>query len=666
MRDIRIENSSLYPLDSEMPEQKKSSVPLLISLVLLAGVLLLYGRVRHYEFMCYDDPLYVTENSYVQTGLSGEGVQWAFTKLAGTGTYWHPITWLSHMLDWQLFKGDAGKHHIVNVFFHGVNVLLLFHLLRRLTKLLWPSAIVAALFAFHPLQVDTVAWIAERKNVLSTLFWLLTTFAYVRYVEFAAKRDPRTKVFYVLVIALFAIGLMCKPMLVTLPCTLLLLDFWPLRRLNSGVTPAMPQGMLNLIVEKIPLFILSAVSCAITIQGHKQLGMIQDGQSFPLTARLGNSVVAYATYLRKIFWPSDLAVFYPLPETWPTSQIIISAVILVAITAVAVAIVRKTPAILFGWLWFLGTLVPVIGILQVHDQAMADRFVYVPLIGIFIALTWGLYDPLKGKGFFCPIVAVLVALCCFGTAKQVGYWRNCQSLMTHATEVTKNNHLAYNNLGADYAKQDRLDDARSNYELAVKSKNNYPMAHSNLGVIYAQGGDFDHAMQEFQLALQFDPDYADALCNAGRIHLMQKRTDLAIEHFRHAIKMRPTHADAHLNLGQALGTVGKTDEAIEEFRIASRIPPVKPDAFSNLGVALAKKGQFEEAVAALHEALRINPRYANAENNLGYLYETQQRYSEAASHYQAALQLAPNHPDAQRNLQRLMNQANAPAAAVEK
>ncbi|MDB6026518.1 MAG: Tetratricopeptide 2 repeat protein [Verrucomicrobiales bacterium] len=643
-----------------MPEQKKKdSTPLLLSALLVAGILLLYAGVRKHGFMCYDDPLYITENGYVQNGLSAEGLKWAFTKLAGTGTYWHPITWMSHMLDWQLFKDDAGKHHLVNVLFHAANALLLFHLLRKLTKKTGLSVVVAALFAFHPLQVDTVAWIAERKNVLSTLFWLLTLFAYVRYVELSQKKEGRAKLAYAVVFLTFALGLMCKPMLVTLPCTLLLLDFWPLNRINGsrGERIAM-KDFLQLVVEKVPLFALSVISSVITLKGHEQLGMIADGQNIPLSARLANSAVAYATYLRKIVYPNDLAVFYPLPESWPTSQIAIAAVVLVAITAAALFLARRLPAILFGWLWFLGTLVPVIGILQVHDQAMADRFIYVPLIGVFIAVAWGISALVKQRSFvFCTVAAVGIAACAVASAKQIRYWKDCHSLMTHAAQVTKNNYLAYNNLGADLLKHDQPDAALENYQLAIQSKDNYPMAHSNLGVIYAQRGDFDRAMQEFQRALQFDPDYADALCNAGRVYMMQNKMETAVEHFRHAIQKRPTHVDSHNNLGNALSALGKLDEAIEEFTIASRLPPAKPDTLSNLGVALAKKGKFDEAERVLHEALALDPQHANSENNLGYIYETQQRFQEAATHYQAALRLAPNHPDAMRNLQRIMGRA---------
>ncbi len=618
---------------------------------------MLYAQVSKHEFVSYDDELYVTKNPYVQGGFTSEGLKWAFTKVAGVGTYWQPVTWLSHMLDWKLFNKDAGKHHLVSVFFHAANVLLLFHLLRRMTKSLWFSALAATLFAFHPLQVDSVAWVAERKNVLSTLFWLLTTFAYVRYVELVSKRESKWIWFYVATIVLFAVGLMCKPMLVTLPCTLLLLDFWPLSRVQrekTETTKTWGFRALKLFGEKIPLFVLSAISCLITIKGHEQLGMIQDERTFPLPARLANSVVGYATYLRKVIWPSDLAVFYPLPETWPSSVVISAVVVILILSVVALLLRRRIPQVLFGWLWFLGTLVPVIGILQVHDQAMADRFVYVPLIGLFVAFAGVLITCVKNKAVLFSIGGVAVLLCMILSAVQIGYWKNTITLMAHAAAVTKNNHLAYNNLGVEFMKLNRLDEAMENYTLAIQSKDNYPMAHSNLGVIYAQRGDLQRAMQEFQRALQMDPDYADALCNAGRVYLLENKLDIAVEHFRHAIRARPSHTDSHINLGHAYSLQGKFDEAIGEFVVATRLPPVSPDVYCNLGFAFAQKGRFDDAVQALNQALQIDPESAKAENMLGLVYEKQQRSQEAIAHYQAAARLAPGSPDVQQNLQRAL------------
>ena len=399
----------------------------LICLLLSAITLLVFWPATSHEFINYDDPLYVTENPHVQAGLSQESIAWAFGRVTGEGTYWHPVTWLSHMLDCQLFGLKAGRHHLTNLLFHTANVLLLFLALRRMTGAAWRSAVVAGLFALHPLQVDTVAWIAERKNVLSTLFWMLTLLAYEAY----ARRPGITR--YALAFTTLALGLMCKPMLVTIPCVLLLLDYWPLRRIvevqPGSVSPhaaSYPRyKWRRLLLEKMPLLGLAAVSSAVTVMAHQRLGLLPTGEQLPLSSRVEHALVAYAGYLEKIVWPVDLAVFYPHPGTWPSERVLLSALLVAGITVLAGWWARKRPYLIAGWLWFLGTLVPVIGLVQAGTQSMADRFAYVPIIGVCILAVWGLAEML-GRAPFHRIImagtagAVLFA-CGIAARRQVGY-----------------------------------------------------------------------------------------------------------------------------------------------------------------------------------------------------------------------------------------------------
>ena len=505
--------------------------------VLIAAV---YGRVAGYEFITYDDPAYVTDNAIVKAGLTWEGLKWAFGNLHGEYTYWHPLSWLSHMLDVELFGLNAGAHHLVNAVFHVANSILLFLLFRQMTGAVWRSAVVAALFAVHPLQVDTVAWVTERKNVLSTLFWILTTMAYVRYARgtvtkcassplpsppsergegvITAQRDASPYLFsYVLVIVLFAVGLMCKPALVTLPFVLLLLDYWPLGRLPSGL--AGPLALLTtptfrrLILEKAPLFVLTAVSCWITAAAHKALGSTE-AAGLTLGMRIENAIVSYGRYLGKIVWPSDLAIIYPYPEAWPKTTVFITLAVLLLITMVVVRDFRLRPYLPVGWFWFLGVLVPAIGIVQAGPQAMADRFAYVPVIGVFVMLVWTVADELSSevRRAWVPGLAasLAVASCVVITWVQLSHWKNSETVFKQALKVTPGNYVAHVNLAVYHLGRGETNAVVTHATEALRANRESFEPYLYLGKVSELGGDIPGAISNYHRALSIEPKWEPA------------------------------------------------------------------------------------------------------------------------------------------------------------
>ena len=551
-----------------------------VSLGLLVAVAGAYWPVRRFGFVRFDDPLYVTENPHVLGGLTLPGLQWAFTS--GHAANWHPVTWLSHMLDVQIFGVDAGAHHAMSALLHVVTSALLFSALFRMTRCALPSLLVAALFALHPLHVESVAWVAERKDVLSACFWMLTLLAYDRYV-----RNPAARRFG-WVVLFFALGLMSKPMVVTLPFVLLLLDAWPLRRLALWPTWASMRPML---LEKLPLFALSAASAAVTVLAQSRGGAVASSARLPLTERLGNAVVSYGAYIGKMLWPAHLAAYYPYPDPLPATHVALGAVVLVATSVVAVRLARRRPYVLVGWLWYLGTLVPVIGIVQVGTQAMADRYSYLPLVGLFVALAWALHDlteadPRRRRPVLL-VAGALVVLCTAVTRSQVRHWESSRTLWTHA--------------------------------LAVKS-GNYA-AHTYLGNALANAGSVDSAIAEYAEALRLNPDFPEAHNNLGPALVSQGRTDAAISHFAAAIRLRPDYADAHNNLGVALASQGKLEAAVAAYREALRIDPEHAHAHGNLGLALFALGRTADARAQLSLALQRNPARQDVRTALGRLQQ---------------------------------------------
>jgi len=662
-------------------------IKLLVCLFLIVMTFGVYWQVSHHEFVNYDDNVYVTENPHVNSVISLQNIVWAFKTTHASN--WHPLTWLSHMLDVQFFGLKPGWHHLMNVFFHILNTVLLFLVFNRMTRALWPSAFVATLFALHPLHVESVAWVAERKDVLSTLFWILTMGAYTFYVE-----HPSTKR-YLFTLGLFALGLMAKPMLVTLPFVLLLLDYWPFRRLQYAQptkdrqpevstakdskkqkrksqrnAPAALQKKKNidseiswssiqpLLKEKIPFFVLAAMSSAITI--YAQRGVIESSAILSLSARMANALVSYLGYLGKIFWPQKLAVFYPHPGMWPLWQVAGSAFVIACVTAAVIIFSKRFPYITIGWLWYMGTLVPVIGLVQVGLQSMADRYTYVPLIGIAVIVAWGVPDMMKRAFYKPPLLAVLsgitLLLLMACTWNQIQYWQNSLTLFSHAINVTTRNSVAHNNLGTALLEQGAFDKAIPQFQNALTVDPRNANANNNMGNALIKHGRMEEAIFYCREALRIKPDYPEALTNLGNALAYQGKSQEAIDYFEKALRINPEYAGAYISLGYIFADQRKLDDAVDYFNRALRIKPNYAEAHYNLGNILVALGKTDEAISHFKEALKIKPDYAKAYNNLGSTLLLQGKTDEAILYFQEALRLQPDYQVAIENLKVAMDQ----------
>jgi len=562
---------------------------LLVCLFFVIAILSVYWQVRNYSFVNYDDRQYVTQNHYVQAGLTLESIKWSFTAIHASN--WHPLTWLSHMLDCQIYEMNPGHHHMTNVLLHILNTLLLFLVFKRMTGKLWQSGFVAALFALHPLHVESVAWVAERKDLLSTFFWMLTLWSYVRYVE----RSDFNR--YLPVLFFFILGLMAKPMLVTLPFVLLLLDYWPLRRFELGSRDEnnSQQRRFNfgLICEKMPLFFLSAVSSVVTYIVQESSGAVNSLAVIPFHIRIANATVSYASYIGKMIWPHNLAVFYPYPESIVSWKITGAGLLLGVISVIVCQMVRTKPYFAVGWLWYIGSLVPVIGIVQAGVQKMADRYTYVPLIGLFIIIAWGVPDILvrwRHKKIILAISTTFVLsafMIC--TWFQVKNWQNSITLFEHALDVTVDNSIAHINLGEALAGQGKIDAAVRHYYEALRIKPNLAAPHLNLGVALKEGGKLSEA----------------------------------INHFSKVLGLKSDCAEVHYELGDTLDRKGDFASAIEHYLEAVRIKPDYAKVYNNLGVIQARQNKDKEAIAHFYKAIQIDSAYAGAYYNLGKIFTNQ-------------------------------------------
>jgi tetratricopeptide (TPR) repeat protein len=630
-----------------------------VSTVLLLLTLASYGPLLQSSFINLDDHQYVTDNPHVRSGISWENFVWAFRTTHASN--WHPLTWVSHQLDVQLFGLNPGWHHLTNLLFHIANSFLLFRLLRVVTGTCWRSAFVAALFALHPAHVESVAWISERKDVLSAFFFFLSLLAYSRYVEQTKETRALQSTglqlrtcapYFLLSFFLFALGLMSKPMLVTLPFVLLLLDYWPFGRWRGlleqqgRVQPKkeapfsqsrrLAKRAALLFVEKLPFIGLSIASCLMTFRAQNQGHAVVSG--IPFEWRSANALASYAKYLGKAFWPSNLSIFYPYPTstlaaTNPWSwDVVLSATLLSVISFLAILRLKREPWFATGWFWFLGTLVPVIGLVQVGNQAMADRYTYIPFIGIFIIVAWFAAGLLEGR---CAIAVkratsttkelsapgapaamiVIVLACSIATRAQVRHWNSNIAIFEHSVAVTKNNATAHFNLGADYA------------------------LHQ----------DFERAIPHLRTALEIDPAHSDAHVGLGAILAQQGNADAAIAHFREGIKTRPWNAVAHNSLGSVLMHQGKKQEAIEEYREAASLAPNFFNAHNNLGLALAEEGKLEEAEAQFNAAIRCDPLSDLAHFALANVLDKQAKWEAAISEYYTVLRLNPTNMAALNN-----------------
>jgi tetratricopeptide (TPR) repeat protein len=617
-----------------------------VCIALFCGTLLLFSRAVGHNFLDCDDPDYVTKNVHVQAGLTWAGVRWAFTS--GAAANWFPLTWLSHMLDWQLFGNDPHGHHATNILWHALSAVMAFLALRRLTGAFWTSAVSAALFAWHPLRVESVAWVAERKDVLSVFFGLLALWAYARYAEESKVQGPKSKVFYGLTLGAFAIGLMCKPMLVTLPFLLLLLDWWPLKRFTIYDLRFTIQ---RLVLEKIPFFLLTVASCLITYQVQKAGNAVTE--SFGLGTRLVNAVVSVACYLGKFFWPFNLAVGYPFPNHQPVTTVAGAALLVLAITGLALWQWRRRPCLLTGWLWFLGILVPVIGIVQVGLQAMADRYTYLPILGLQLALLWTLREvalPSAVRRFVPAAVALMLAGCAARTWNQLGVWQNSNTLYEHALAVTKDNYLAHGYLATTLLNEGHFDEAGLHLRRAVEIKPDYAAARHRLGVALEKMGRTDEALATYLELLKIRPNYADAQYNVGVILLNRNQPAEAITHFQAVLRQKPDHDSAYVALGIATAQLGRPQEAIADYEQALALNPFNAEAYYNQANALVSLNRDQEALAHYEKALQLNPDFEEAHCNYANLLRKLRRLDEASAHYRRAIQLQPKDANAHYGL----------------
>jgi len=600
---------------------------LLILLGLAVMTFAIYAQVIGHQFITLDDDAYIKGNVMVNRGVTLAGVAWAFSTFDQGN--WHPLTWIAHMMDSQLFGMNAGGHLLVNALIHIANTLLVFWFLFRTTHARWPSALAAALFALHPLHVESVAWAAERKDTLSTFFGLLSLIAYVRYAKGPSIRR------YAWVAITLVLGLLAKPMLVTWPFVMLLLDYWPLRRFDLTPRKEMATKLWPLLREKFPLFALVAASAVITTIAQSHGGAVRTFQDFPIALRLTNALVSYVKYLLLTFWPNDLGVYYPYTTSGtPAWQIICAAFLLIGITAFCFFQRKSRPYLVVGWLWFMGALVPVIGIVQVGGQTMADRYFYIPSIGLFIVIAFGLADIAKTRRVAPSLSAavasgILLALAILTNA-QIHRWSDSFTLFKHTLAVTPPNLMIENNLGSALSRSGLHDEAGAHFEKALQI-----------------------------IPAHYDSLLYDTLLNMGITRFYQNRLPEAIEYCQSALRVRPDAPKAHDLLGMALAMQGHGEAALDEMRHAAELAPNDADIQKDLGVTLARLGRIPESIDHFHEALRLNPYNASAHNNLGLSLLESGKPGESIPEFEAALRLNPELQGAADNLRRAQAQLSS-------
>lgn len=621
---------------------------LFVCLMLAAATVSVYWQVHRYDFINFDDDQYVTENPHVRDGLTSDGIIWAFTSYhAGN---WHPLTWISHMLDVRLFGMKAGFHHLVNLFFHLLNTLLLFYIFSRMTGSPWRSGFMAALFALHPLHVESVAWISERKDVLSTFFWMLAMWSYFRYVERPAPRR------YIPVLLFFIGGLLSKPMVITLPFVLLLLDFWPLYRFPfQSCGECRKSSYFTLILEKIPLLIFVPVSSVITIIAQNQADAMTSLGALPFKTRIFNALVSYAGYLGKMIWPSKLAILYPYRLAYSWQMVGGALGILLLISYAAAKNIHRRPYWIAGWLWYVGTLVPVIGIIQVGRQSMADRYTYIPLIGIFIMISWTIPDPTANRPhkriWLASSAVVMLSVLAVVAWKQTGYWKNSITLFKHAVAETRDNYLAHNNLGMAFLARGQKDKAAKQFTKAAAINPAYMDPHFHLGNLLYQEGKTDMAVYHLMQALKLDRNEPRIYYWLGMAFLKKGQVNRAIHQFQRAAALEPDFLEAHAHLADAFYQQGRMDEAAGQYQIILRLKPDSAEAHADLANAFAAQGRIDEAIEQNIQALKIKPNLPEVYNNLGVAYISRGQISKAIACFQEALKIKPDYSSARRNLE---------------
>lgn len=672
---------------------------LAICLALSIGTFLLYLPVRHDDFNNFDDPAYITENSHVTSGFRWSNVVWGFEHIhAG---YWIPLTWMAHMIDCQLFGLNTGDHHLMSVAIHIANAILLFLWLRQATGTLWRSAFAAALFAWHPLRVESVAWACELKDVLCGFFWMLTLIAYTSYFKARTAHHRRAAAaYYVLGMLAFACGLMSKPMVVTLPCVLLLVDLWPLQRLTLQPNKAQIQNFGRLFLEKVPFFLLTAIGSGVGYVTQVISGSLSgDVMSYRVT----NALASYLRYISKLFWPTDLSIFYPYLTHGVLTLAIASAVVLGICSVAFLLLSRRWPYLLVGWLWFLGALTPVIGIIQAGSQSMADRFTYLPGIGLCILVTWGVTDwlePRLGKKFLAAAAAVSLAACLIVTSIQITYWRNSITVFTHALKVTEDNYVADACLGqaletigdnADALKicQEgvRLDpdyspgqfflgvalwkegDPQAAYEhldMAAKAEAANSIIQYNLGKFLFENGSWDKAVARFNAALDDEPDFPEAHNALGKTLWKLGKLQPATDHLAKAVELVPNNAQFHYDLGTILLADSQPEQAIDQFSQAIQLQPDFPLAEQNLAIALAGQGKMTDAITHFSKVVELQPNNPDARFNLGLAYLNTRQPSDAVEQFSKQIELAPNDARGFYRLAQAMKEQNKLSGAARR
>ncbi|MBC2717948.1 MAG: tetratricopeptide repeat protein [Desulfobacteraceae bacterium] len=601
----------------------------------------------------------MTDNPHVREGFSLNSIIWAFSVNNNTA-YWHPVTWISHMLDCRFFNLNAGMHHLTNLVIHIANTLLLFLLLQQMTGAIWQSTIVAALFAVHPVNVDSVAWIAERKNVLSTLFWMLSMLAYIYYT-----RRPGIQRYFLIMLSL-SIGLMAKSMLVTLPCVFLLLDFWPLHRFelpgiktgNSKLKkhPNYLASLLYLVLEKLPLLLLSFIAMLLSRQSLQNYHQLLSTATVPMDLRISNALITYVKYIFKIVWPQNLSVFYPFPESVPLWQVVSASAFLLIVTGSVILLAKKAPYLVVGWFWYLGVLFPVIGLVQGGLwPEMADRWLYVPAIGLFIMISWSgtalLAKFPRFKLVFASLTVMIIATLMLTAGKQVSHWKNSKALFKHALDVTTDNHAAHFHLGIELLNANNIDKAIEQFNQALAIKNNFPEAQIGLGDAMMKKSDFDKAIDCYHQALWMSINQEDDLFNKlGNAFFQKGLFEQALTYVKKSLKENPDNPVAGNNMGNILIKMNKPDEAVTYYQQALQLKPDDTELLNNLSNAYLITGEIRKAVKYLNQALTIEPQKALTLNNIGTAYFYQGQYNQAEKFYLSAIEINPEYSDAHFNL----------------
>lgn len=614
-------------------------------LLFVAAILLVYWQTFRFGYVYYDDDRYVYENDFIRTGLSGQSLAWAFKTFYFAN--WHPLTWISYLIEYQFFGLNPNIEHAVNVGLHAAATILLFLSLIRMTEKQWRSIVVAAVFALHPLHVESVAWIAERKDVLCTCFVMATLLAYARYTE---KKSAKR---YVLVIALYSLSILAKPMAVTLPFVFLLLDWWPLRRID----PSRLRYSLNRVaVEKIPLFVLSSLASVLTFLAQRMGGAVISAHAFPLADRLSNSIVAYVRYLAKTLWPTDLAVLYPFK---PPAQglVVVASILLILATFGALRTVRSRPYFFVGWFWYLGMLVPVIGLVQVGLQSIADRYTYVPMVGISLAIVWSCADIIERypatRRPIAVITTVMFAALITTTYKQAGYWSSSQRLFQHTLDITHDNVAIENNLGVVLYREGQREEAASLFRQALVVEPDNAGAETNLGVVLGEEGKASDAIALFRKALLIDSTYVDAHINLGHQLLQAGQFGSAEPELVEAIRLKPRSAISHADLGLLFAIREQYVDAASELKESVRLDPTNGEAYSNLCFAFLRLGRLSEALNACSTALRIKPELLSAKVNLARVFASSGQAAAAEKQFLEVLATNPNQPGVRAELNQL-------------